>query len=304
MKRAPSPARIAQGRQLRAGRRRHAVSRRNRRHADGSPDPITPCAAAGRIFHRRRQDTDQDRCPDHRRHQSRFSATGPAGPFREDFFYRLNVVPLRLPPLRERREDIPDLVRHFLRKAEASVGLPLKHLEPAARRRLKLHAWPGNVRELENLIRRLTVLNPDEGITEGAVAAELIAAVLGNPRLYPPLTTINRALPARSNGISAPISPNMAMDCRRLDLYHRILRDVERPLIAISLAALPIGNQMRAAQLLGLNRNTLAQENPRSGHPGLSHQRRLSGACTVKGGKTAARRLLADAGLGLPKTAQ
>src|SRR5215813_1897374 len=95
------------------------------------------------------------------------------GLFREDLFYRLNVVPMRLPPLRERIEDIPDLVRHFLRKAEAD-GLKLKRLEPAAVEQLKTHTWPGNVRELENLIRRLVVLNPDEVIHEDAVAAELV----------------------------------------------------------------------------------------------------------------------------------
>ncbi len=96
------------------------------------------------------------------------------GLFREDLFYRLNVVPMRLPPLRERVEDIPDLVRHFLRKApEGSRGLPVKRLEQAATDRLKSHNWPGNVRELENLIRRLVVLSPDDVIHEDAVSAEL-----------------------------------------------------------------------------------------------------------------------------------
>src|SRR4051812_24038473 len=94
------------------------------------------------------------------------------GLFREDLFYRLNVVPMRLPALRERIEDIADLVRHFLRKAE-SDGLPLKRLDSAAIERLKTHVWPGNVRELENLIRRLVVLNPDEVINEDAISGEL-----------------------------------------------------------------------------------------------------------------------------------
>src|SRR5690606_29990942 len=74
--------------------------------------------------------------------------------YREDLFYRLNVVPLRIPALRERLDDIPDLVRHFLASA-ASEGLPLKRIEPEAVARLQEHRWPGNVRELENLIRRL-----------------------------------------------------------------------------------------------------------------------------------------------------
>src|SRR6202163_372801 len=94
------------------------------------------------------------------------------GLFREDLFFRLNVVPMRLPPLRERIEDIPDLVRHFLRRAEAD-GLPLKRLDTGALEQLKTHTWPGNVRELENLVRRLVVLNPDEVINEDAIASEL-----------------------------------------------------------------------------------------------------------------------------------
>ena len=175
------------------------------------------------------------------------------GLFREDLFYRLNVVPLRLPPLRERREDIPDLVRHFLRKAEAS-GLPSKRLDPAATERLKLHSWPGNVRELENLVRRLVVLNPDEVITEGGVAVELAG---WEPR---PLseedegslsTAVERHLHAHFAEYGDGLPPP--------GLHDRILCDVERPLIAISLAACR-GNQIRAAQLLGLNRNTLRKK--------------------------------------------
>src|SRR5438876_2683492 len=94
------------------------------------------------------------------------------GLFREDLYYRLNVVPMRLPPLRERAEDVPDLVRHFLRKAE-DEGLPPKHLDNDALDLLKYHRWPGNVRELENLIRRLAVLHAGETIPASAIAAEL-----------------------------------------------------------------------------------------------------------------------------------
>src|SRR5579871_5721017 len=94
------------------------------------------------------------------------------GLFREDLYYRLNVVPLRLPPLRERVEDIPDLVRHFLRKAE-DEGLPHKTLDNEALDLLRRHRWPGNVRELENLIRRLAVLQSGDTITATAVSTEL-----------------------------------------------------------------------------------------------------------------------------------
>jgi two-component system nitrogen regulation response regulator GlnG len=176
------------------------------------------------------------------------------GLFREDLFYRLNVVPMRLPPLRERIEDIPDLVRHFLRKAEAD-GLPLKRFDAAALDRLKTHTWPGNVRELENLIRRLVVLNPDEVLNDDAVIGELAQL----ERSMPPsddeqmsfATLVERHLNAHFAEYGERLPPS--------GLYDRIIREVERPLIAISLAAAR-GNQIRASQLLGLNRNTLRKK--------------------------------------------
>ena len=94
------------------------------------------------------------------------------GLFREDLFYRLNVVPLRLPPLRERLEDIPDLIRHFLNIAEQE-GLPTKSFEPAAIERLKRYHWPGNVRELENLVRRLSAIYSQDTVTGEMVENEL-----------------------------------------------------------------------------------------------------------------------------------
>src|SRR3974390_755139 len=94
------------------------------------------------------------------------------GVFREDLFFRLNVVPLRIPPLRERVEDIPDLIRHFFALAERE-GLPTKQIEIAAIERLKRYRWPGNVRELENLARRLAALYPQETITTAVIDAEL-----------------------------------------------------------------------------------------------------------------------------------
>ncbi len=97
------------------------------------------------------------------------------GLFREDLFYRLNVVPLRLPPLRERLEDIPDLVRHFLGIAEKE-GLPPKSFEPAAIERLKRYHWPGNVRELENLVRRLSAIYAQDIVSVEMVENELASA--------------------------------------------------------------------------------------------------------------------------------
>src|SRR5207344_871388 len=90
------------------------------------------------------------------------------GLFREDLFFRLNVVPLRLPPLRERLEDVPDLLRHFFALVERE-GLPAKQLDQSALDRLKHYRWPGNVRELENLARRLAALYPQEIITAAVI---------------------------------------------------------------------------------------------------------------------------------------
>jgi len=176
------------------------------------------------------------------------------GLFREDLFYRLNVVPMRLPPLRERIEDIPDLVRHFLRKAEAD-GLPLKRFDAAALERLKTHTWPGNVRELENLIRRLVVLNPDEVLNDDAVIGELAqlerSMPLSDDEQLSFAALVERHLTAHFAEYGERLPPS--------GLYDRIIREVERPLIAISLAAAR-GNQIRASQLLGLNRNTLRKK--------------------------------------------
>ncbi|HMI96065.1 MAG TPA: nitrogen regulation protein NR(I) [Micropepsaceae bacterium] len=176
------------------------------------------------------------------------------GLFREDLFYRLNVVPMRLPPLREHIEDIPDLVRHFLRRAEAD-GLPPKRLDSGALDQLKTHIWPGNVRELENLVRRLVVLNPDEVINEDAIAAELAQLERSMPVAEDEegsfTALVERYLAAHFAEYGERLPPS--------GLYDRVIREVERPLVAISLAAAR-GNQIRAAQLLGLNRNTLRKK--------------------------------------------
>ncbi len=97
------------------------------------------------------------------------------GLFREDLFYRLNVVPIRIPPLRERSEDISVLARHFLDRARED-GLPGKSLDQGAVERMKRHTWPGNVRELENLMRRMAALCPAETIAPDMMESELAEA--------------------------------------------------------------------------------------------------------------------------------
>jgi two-component system nitrogen regulation response regulator GlnG len=177
------------------------------------------------------------------------------GKFREDLFYRLNVVPIRLPPLRERLDDIPDLARHFLRKAE-SEGLPRKTIAREALDILKKQPWTGNVRELENLVRRLCVLCPDDTISAAIVQAEIEARPTSAANGAPVATQrLSQAIEAHLrryfdlHGDSLP--PN--------GLYDRILKEMELPLIALSLAATR-GNQVRTAELLGINRNTLRKK--------------------------------------------
>jgi two-component system, NtrC family, nitrogen regulation response regulator GlnG len=189
------------------------------------------------------------------------------GLFREDLFFRLNVVPLRLPPLRERAEDIPDLVHHFFALA-ASEGLPLKHIEPAALERLKRHRWPGNIRELENLVRRLAALYPQESIAEQLVDTELSADLSPFFASYAQRTTNEDSGrdPDRGETLALAIERHLAELFRAYGeslpppgIYHRVLREFEYPLISAVLAATR-GNQIKAAELLGLNRNTLRKK--------------------------------------------
>jgi len=191
------------------------------------------------------------------------------GAFREDLFFRLNVVPIRLPPLRERSEDIPDLVRAFFQRGSAE-GLPAKTIEPAAMERLRRYPWPGNVRELENLARRLAALYPQDVIGEGLIEAELGA---GSAPLSPPAARdeARRAdgpgtADIAGDGFDAAMERAVADLFRSLGgaspeagLYHRALRDLEAPLIAATLAWTG-GNQIKAAEILGLNRNTLRKK--------------------------------------------
>ncbi len=178
------------------------------------------------------------------------------GLFREDLFYRLNVVPIKLPALRDRLEDVPALVSHFLGQASRE-GLPLKSLSKAALDQLSNHNWPGNVRELENLVRRLAALYSQEVISADVIAEELkdlpaSPSEEAGPRRNETLgEAVERHLrdhfDAHADGLPAP------------GLYDRVLAEVERPLLSLSLAATR-GNQIKAAQLLGINRNTLRKK--------------------------------------------
>jgi two-component system nitrogen regulation response regulator GlnG len=178
------------------------------------------------------------------------------GLFREDLFFRLNVVPIRLPPLRERPDDVADLARHFLAQAR-DQGLPSKTLDALALERLRAYPWPGNVRELENLMRRIAALYSEDVVGPDVVAAELdpgqgapqaVGAPLGEESLADAAERHLRGyFAAHRDGLPAS------------GMYERVIREVERPLIALALDATR-GNQIRAAHLLGLNRNTLRKK--------------------------------------------
>ncbi|MEO2037757.1 MAG: nitrogen regulation protein NR(I), partial [Martelella sp.] len=167
------------------------------------------------------------------------------GLFREDLYYRLNVVPLRLPPLRERAEDIGDLVRHFVNEGEVE-GLGGKRFEQQALDAMKTYAWPGNVRELENLVRRLMALYPQEVITREIVEQELQA---DQPEAPAEGATVRNGMPTIAQAVEENMRTYFAGFGDGLPpsgLYERVLNEVEYPLILAALTATR-GNQIRAA---------------------------------------------------------
>ncbi len=174
------------------------------------------------------------------------------GAFRQDLFYRLNVVSIRIPPLRERLDDVGDLARAFLVRAKRE-GLPDKTIDPRAIDVLKTHDWPGNVRELENLLKRAAALCPENVIGPREVERELAAgrAALGEAAQdQEPLSVLVRrrlAIEFAASGLPAE------------GLYDRVISEIEAPLIGLTLDATK-GNQIKAAAILGINRNTLRKK--------------------------------------------
>lgn len=172
------------------------------------------------------------------------------GLFRNDLFYRLNVVTISIPPLRARKDDIPELAKRFLKRAEIE-GLGQKTIDSKALKRLSLHDWPGNVRELQNVVMRMIALSSEPVITEDLVQASLVS---------------ERRMP-KENGVSFEqklrdlLREHVEPDLRAFSdaegtVYHDVISMVERPLIELALNVTG-GNKVRAAQLLGMNRNTL-----------------------------------------------
>ncbi len=170
------------------------------------------------------------------------------GEFRDDLYYRLNVVTLQLPPLRERRRDIPLLVDHFLAKYADDLGARL--VAPEALDRLVGHEWPGNVRELENVIQRAMVM-----ATGGVILPEHL-----------PIGPVSAAASVAVDATLEDIIERRLLDCVRglrehanANLYDLMVGLVEKPLFRAVLRETG-GNQVRAAQLLGINRNTLRKK--------------------------------------------
>jgi two-component system nitrogen regulation response regulator GlnG len=178
------------------------------------------------------------------------------GVFREDLFYRLNVAPVRIPPLRERTADIPALVRHFAAQA-GREGLPAKVLDEPAMERMRRYRWPGNVRELENLVRRLAALYSQEVIGVDVIEAELAAAPMELPSSAEVVTGEGLGTAVERHINEYFVAHKGAMPAT--GLYDRMLREIERPLIVATLVATR-GNQIKAAHVLGLNRNTLRKK--------------------------------------------
>ncbi|MGA2192231.1 MAG: sigma-54 dependent transcriptional regulator, partial [Nitrospirota bacterium] len=174
-----------------------------------------------------------------------------AGKFREDLFYRLNVVSLHLPPLRDRKEDIPALAEHFLEKMAQELGAPKKSLTPKAMKRLSEYDWPGNVRELENCIKRAVVLSSSNAVLPEDV--EVLMKGDSDLKAAEKMTMENLL----DDRIRCFLKKTKKLG--KSDIYDTVIALIEKPLISGALEETNY-NQIRAADLLGINRNTLRKK--------------------------------------------
>ena len=175
------------------------------------------------------------------------------GEFREDLFYRLNVVPISIPPLRERKEDIPELVNHFLGKAK-DLKLEPKKFTSESFQILEKYQWPGNVRELENFILKLCALYTDENIMNEDLTEEIKNLQKLDQQM---LDTENQFSKILENYLSRNI--NKINKEYQGDVYNYFITELEKVLLSEVLKN-KNGNQLKAAELLGLNRNTLRKK--------------------------------------------
>jgi len=175
------------------------------------------------------------------------------GTFREDLFDRLNVFPLRVPSLAERKDDIPLLADYFLRKYCALLSRPPRSFSREALAELAAHPWKGNVRELENFVQRLAVLSAGKLLRRDEVARELSRAE-GAPD--PSSAPMEQMVEERIREFLRRLGPALDSETRLHELF---VRQVERPLVKVVLDATG-GNQIRAAAILGIHRNTLRKK--------------------------------------------
>jgi two-component system nitrogen regulation response regulator GlnG len=175
------------------------------------------------------------------------------GLFREDLYYRLNVVPINIPPLRDRKEDIPLLVKYFMQKDVTEVARQID-INNNALEQLHDYDWPGNVRELENLINRIMALYTNEVITLEIVKAELIKMKAISNTISNKNFNISESVENFLNTFSLDVIEKLPNG-----IYNEILETFERPLISYILA-ITNGNQIKSAKLLGINRNTLRKK--------------------------------------------
>ena len=172
--------------------------------------------------------------------------------FREDLYYRLNVVPITLAPLRERRDDIPELVRYFLDRTCTEPSIPPKQLTPEAMALLARYSWPGNVRELENTIKRAVILSNDPMLTEADFDG--LQPEGGETAMTPQDASLEAIVEAKLRSCLTGIEK---LD--KSDIHAKVLQQVERPLIRFILEKTR-WNQVKAADILGINRNILRKK--------------------------------------------
>ena len=175
------------------------------------------------------------------------------GEFREDLFYRLNVVPINIPPLRERKEDIPELVNHFLEKAK-TLKLEPKKFNTESFQILEKYQWPGNVRELENFILKLCALYADEIIMNEDLVKEIKNLQKLDQQMLDTDSQFSKIL---ENYLSKNI--NKINTEYQGDVYNYFVTELEKVLL-FEVLKNKNGNQLKAAELLGLNRNTLRKK--------------------------------------------
>lgn len=178
-----------------------------------------------------------------------------AGRFREDLFYRLNVIPLHLPPLRERGEDILLLTEHFLQKFCKQKNRAMLGLDPVVHRVLEAYPWPGNVRELENLTERLSILCDDDVVHLDDLPMKILAEA-GDIAELPPARAAAAAPETRSNGFSWPKIADLQQQNMGLKEFFDIM---EEKLLSEALS-MSGGVKNQAAEILGIKRTTLIEK--------------------------------------------